>query len=462
MASSYTPITASGGQFTATVLAAEFAKIKDSLDEMLHRVANVDNHMEVELDMNSHKIINVAEGLDPTDVATMANLAAVSGANVSQIEADILQLQTDLDALELLNENQNDAASLAIINANAAIAALDVRLTAAEAAIVALQGLAGAAPESHEINVELATPGSPVYTTVSSAASRDSITDLVEGSFLNLRWDPADGETSADLVGGGGITGLIVTNTVGQTFNYSLRDTTGSQLGPGDWEPGDALRFSIVTPAVADGAGGEARAQRSTSLAQRTFNNQTAASNAQGDATQALADAAAAQNLATIANNTATAASSSAIANLNAIIANDADILALQTNLGAESSENDLRVAAIRVVPMVIPFNGVLPDATEVIQIPLNTPITLLEAGTVIRCRTAPSGGAATLDVKKDNVTVATITIADGAVLGTIDVLDVSNEEVFAGTETLSIDTVAMNGCSDITVNFKIERQDLV
>jgi len=114
--SSYTPITASGGQFTATVLAAEFAAIKAAMDELLDRTNATGNEMSANIDLNGNKVLNGAEGVDPSDYVTKAQLDALSlgagtvtPADVAAVQAQVTSNDGDIFNLQTSDGNQDTA-----------------------------------------------------------------------------------------------------------------------------------------------------------------------------------------------------------------------------------------------------------------------------------------------------------------------------------------------------------------
>lgn len=560
MTSSYTPGSFSGSIPSATALTNEFAAIKAALDECLQTIAaNGGNGMQAELDMNSFRILNAAMGTDPGDVVTVDQLTAFLGN--AQTLADLTTAVTDNDA---------------------DIAQLQSDLIALAATVTAAAG------ESHEINITLdAGVASASYVAAANQNSENSIAGLVFGNHVTLKWDQNDTSTSADLPNGTPTVAITTNLNGGDVYTYELKDTNGTDLGPGDWEPADVMRFSVQVPAVANGATGELTAQRLRSTTDRLNSVEsvasgaaTAASSAQTDATSAqstantaITNAAAAQTTANTANTQATTNATditgltTAVNDLvmngdgtsrllpismgsgnaaTALFGSDGTSAqqqsVLDNNLNAQffvlfwnspdtgvtadlgngtptltfteggdtyswelrDGHDDplledewqpgdlnlfivgipavangtagiirkvgtaaslvqllqLKVMQLRVIPMYVPLQGTPPDATEVLFLPINTPLTI-RAGSFdhqLKCRTAPAGGAATFSLVRNGVGIGVISFADGSTDG---ILTMATDQEYVSGDELSIEAITMNGIVSPTFTFKTFRQDI-
>jgi len=126
MPSDYTPATFAA-QPTVTQLNAELQRIKVALDAALQRdPSGPGNELEADLDMNSHRILNVLPGEDPGDVVTKAqldNLAVGAGATADQAQA----IEDNAAAIEDINSNNATQTEL-----NTVAATLQTQITALE------------------------------------------------------------------------------------------------------------------------------------------------------------------------------------------------------------------------------------------------------------------------------------------------------------------------------------------
>lgn len=81
----YTPEPVTSGFGAEVTINSNFTKIAEALDAALSRISSQDNAMEVELDMNSRRILNLPEPTNPTDVVRLQDVEEINRALVISI-----------------------------------------------------------------------------------------------------------------------------------------------------------------------------------------------------------------------------------------------------------------------------------------------------------------------------------------------------------------------------------------
>jgi len=152
------------------------------------------------------------------------------------------------------------------------------------------------------------------------------------------------------------------------------------------------------------------------------------------------------------------------IVSLNSQVqSNDADILALQNAPGGggittTANGNDLEdvESLARYYDKSYSFYGPqVPDTTTVAGHPIGTLGYL--SGISIGALTAPSGGTGTVEVLRNGVVVATITLADGQ---NSDLVGLGTPALFVGGQFLEIRTGALNGMLDWGITLIFDKID--
>lgn len=491
MSTNYSPSTFAGGSVTATALTAEFANIKTALDACLQRINNTANQLEVTLDMNSNAIVNVAQGTDPTDVATLQDItdALGTGVDVGQLqddldtaEANITNLQNALAALQgsvtsltgVVSDNQNTAAtnqanittlqgevstlqtdvatlqtqmttaltnaSTALTTANSAAADAAVALAAANDADLRLDVLEGAVMESLEFGTNTQNGTTPagrflVSTATTSPATLASAYSMDEGDFLNFRWDPSDTVDPSLYLGAGNAPHMLMDDGT-NTKQYTLLNGDGTPLAVGNFAVGDAVRGFIATAAVENGAAGTIRLHARRSVNTRLLTNEQ-----------------------DITNN------SNAITTLQGNVSSLTSTLSTVQTI-ATSNQDDIQ-NVLKRANIPVSLEGALADNTEVARIAITEDLTLIGAGVAPstyhangahrgRAVTAPSGGAGQLRLKTlAGTTVCTIEYADGSpIAGFLTTAAVT----FAAGDHLIVETLTLNGLESPWFTFVFER----
>lgn len=351
MASTYTPLSLSGGIPSGTALTAEFAKLKDALDACVQRAVLSGNDMEVDLDMNSHKLLNVIKGVDLTDVATMENLADALG-NVETLQ----QLTNDLAALDSSVNAEIDALQLSVDTITTALAILAKRSQEDRAVAIVANGTAGGA-----------FPGR-VNTQSSGDDLELSKADLHD--WVNIYWAATDNSDSSIWSNGAQsrLNFTLVNTDTGAAISgesYTLQDSNGDLLEAGYMEPGDTLRGNIWG-LPSNGSAGVIRIHKASSasgVSQVVFNTAIAAEVASRQAgDNALAAQVAATNTTLASETTSRQTVDASLSNQITALDNaiDARLLSVEAQLPDDDTAlaNDIAANAAALAQEITDTNG--------------------------------------------------------------------------------------------------------
>lgn len=479
MTSPYVAATFTGGIPSGTALTNAFADVKVALDQCLQRLETVGNGMEEDLDMNGHRLLNVLKGVDPSDVATLENIADSLGTGNSTAIADLqtgfAQLGIDVTALETAVTNLQ---TLSASN-QSLISAINSRSL-----------------EDRVVAVVASTAGGsfPGRLDTASAGDDNQISKILLHDWINIYWTTSDPSSSA-IFGPGSIPRLNFTDTVTSTGeSYNLYDSDGSALGENTFEPGDTLRGNVWVKATG-GAAGSIRLHRQASIASQASIDavatdvvgldtrlQTVESQLPDDDT-ALSSAIAA-NLATITSEMAdqdtleaqvttlsgTVSSNTAGVNTNASgLANEistraAADTALQTSITANANAHanlasvvstiQTDVGDLQVKQVVFPFTyDPIADGTEVVHFTVSEAFLLTNAGASHAvARVAPPSAAAQWNILRNGVVVGTADWLLGDTVGTITGYTAVAPVTYAIGDVFSVEATTNNGIEAVSL----------